>query len=132
MTRFEEALARRLPPVLRRMFVVPCACCGEPARWKLPRLPWPLRLFLLPVRLCLVPLRRLLRLDALAVLALVGAGVMYGTPHIAWDYACRHSRSYNPRCQSFEYCAYYGLHGRRVVFPAPGESCSLVRLMPVP
>lgn len=132
MRRWEEFIARRLPPFMRRLFVVPCRCCGEPANWKLPRLPWFLRLLALPLRVCLYPLRRLVRIDGLVLVALLAAGIAYGTPHVAWDYACRHSRFYNPRCQAFDYCAYYGLHGRRVVFPAPGESCPLVRLMPIP
>lgn len=139
MRRWEEALARRLPPFARRMFVAPCPCCGEPARWKRPHLPaslrllmLPLRLLTLPLRLFAFPLRVLFRIDTLAALALIGALSVYGTPHIAWDYRCHHSRAYNPRCQSFDYCAYYGLYGRRVVYPGRGESCWLVRLMPAP
>lgn len=124
MMRFGEFIARRLPPFIRRWIVVPCPCCGEPARWRMPRL--------LPLRLLFAPLRPLQRGPALALLALAGIVAMYGTPHVAWDYRCYHGKLYNPRCQAYDYCAYYGLYGRRVVFPEPGEACRLVRLMPAP
>lgn len=124
MTSLEEFIARRLPPFIRRQIVVPCPCCGEPARWRIPRL--------LPLRLLLTPLRLLRHGPALALLALAGIVAVYGTPHVAWDYRCYHGKLFSLRCQAFDYCAYYGLHGRRVVFPERGEACRLVRLMPAP
>lgn len=128
MRHWEEALAKTLPPFIRRMIVVPCPCCGEPARWQLPRLPWlPIRL-----RLLLSPLRLVLRREALLLLAVVGTIAAYGTPHVAWDYVCYYRTNYGSGCPAYEYCAYYGVHGRRLVFPERGEACWLIRLLPAP
>jgi hypothetical protein len=42
------------------------------------------------------------------------------------DYECRHPMS-GPR--SVEYCAYYGIQGRRVVYSENGESCSVITFL---
>lgn len=68
---------------------------------------------------------RLLVLSGLAVFVL-----FVGTPHVGWDYECRHPFSPTYPCRSVSYCAYYGIQGRRVEFPDYGETCKLVTLIP--
>lgn len=66
------------------------------------------------------------------VLALAGAAAFMmavGTPHVGWDYQCRHPMRSGQPCGSVDYCAYYGIQGRRVVFPEDGESCKLVTFL---
>lgn len=74
---------------------------------------------------------RMMRRRAVIFVVAIGASVAaFGTPHVAWDYVCRHAKMYNPRCQAYEYCAYYGVYGRRVVYPEPGERCLVVKFLP--
>jgi hypothetical protein len=66
------------------------------------------------------------------ILALTGAAsfvLAVGTPHVGWDYECRHPMRPGQACRSVDYCAYYGIQGRRVVFPGDGESCKLVTFL---
>jgi hypothetical protein len=66
------------------------------------------------------------------VLALTGAAafvMVVGTPHVGWDYECRYPMRPGEPCGSVDYCAYYGIQGRRVVFPENGESCKLVTFL---
>lgn len=66
------------------------------------------------------------------VVAAAGTGaflLIAGTPHVGWDYACRHATPMGAPCRSAVYCAYYGIQGRRVVFPEPGQRCHLVVLL---
>ncbi|MCB1813887.1 MAG: hypothetical protein KDK04_19545 [Candidatus Competibacteraceae bacterium] len=72
-------------------------------------------------------LRGLLLLCALVL----GTVVMFGTPHIGADYVCRHERRGGQPCQSYDYCAYYGFQGRRLVFPVWGERCLLIKWLRV-
>lgn len=44
---------------------------------------------------------------------------------------CRHPFRPGEPCRSVAYCAYYGIQGRRVVFPDYGESCKLVVFLPI-
>jgi hypothetical protein len=85
------------------------------------------------------PLHRLgQRLKALAMrptVVALGAAVLFvlliGTPHVGWDYQCRHRVTPGDGCQDDVYCAYYGIQGRREVFPKGRESCHLVTLLPI-
>lgn len=66
------------------------------------------------------------------ILALTGAAAFVmavGTPHVGWDYECRHPMRSGQPCKSVVYCAYYGIQGRRVVFPEYGENCQLVTFL---
>ena len=66
------------------------------------------------------------------ILVLTGAAVfvmVVGTPHVGWDYECRHPMRSGQPCRSVDYCAYYGIQGRRVVFPENGENCQLVTFL---
>lgn len=65
----------------------------------------------------------LMRPSAVVFAGLVGFVAFVGTPHAAWDYECRHHVSSQRPCLAYSYCAYYGIQGRRLVFPARGESC---------
>ena len=56
--------------------------------------------------------------------------LLVGTPHAGWDYECRHPMRSGQPCRSVSYCAYYGIQGRRIVFPQDGQSCKLVTLLP--
>jgi hypothetical protein len=67
-------------------------------------------------------------------LAFAGAAafvLFVGTPHVGWDYACTHRPRPGQPCRSVDYCAYYGIQGRRVVFPASGETCQLITVLPL-
>jgi hypothetical protein len=77
-----------------------------------------------PVRATLLRPRLMLYGAAAAFVALLG------TPHVGWDYECRHPFSASHPCRSVSYCAYYGVQGRRVEFPAYGDTCKLVTLLP--
>jgi hypothetical protein len=75
-------------------------------------------------------LRALLMRPRILVLTAVAAFVMaVGTPHVGWDYECRHPMRPGQPCKSVDYCAYYGIQGRRVVFPQSGESCKPVTFL---
>ena len=54
-----------------------------------------------------------------------------GTPHVGWDYECRHPIRAGQTCRSVSYCAYYGFQGRRVAFPEYGETCHIVNFLPI-
>ncbi|WP_306120921.1 MULTISPECIES: hypothetical protein [unclassified Roseitalea] len=62
-----------------------------------------------------------------------GASVAFfalvGTPHVGWDYECRHHKSHGQPCHSVSYCAYYGVQGRRVVFPEASDQCKVITLL---
>lgn len=67
-----------------------------------------------------------LRPRMLMLAGLAGFVLLIGTPHVGWDYECRHPFRPGQPCKSVSYCAYYGIQGRRVAFPPRGESCRLV------
>jgi hypothetical protein len=73
----------------------------------------------------------LMRPRALVLIALAGFVILIGTPHAGWDYECRHPMRSGQPCRSVSYCAYYGIQGRRVVFPEHGETCQLVTFLPI-
>lgn len=54
-----------------------------------------------------------------------------GTPHVGWDYRCRHGMDGPGSCRVVEWCAYYGIQGRRIDVPEPGESCKLMTVLPL-
>jgi len=72
-------------------------------------------------------------LRPLVILAVLfgGIAVLAGTPHIGWDYECRGRVKPGGGCESYRYCEYYGIQGRRVVFPETGETCGLVKFVGV-
>lgn len=67
---------------------------------------------------------RILVLSGLAAFVLVA-----GTPHVGWDYQCRHPMRPGQPCGSVDYCAYYGIQGRRIVFPDDRETCRIVTFL---
>lgn len=71
----------------------------------------------------------LLRPRIVVLLGLVLFLLVAGTPHAGWDYVCRHPMSGPGTCRSVEYCAYYGIQGRRVVYSENGEPCSVVTFL---
>ena len=84
------------------------------------------------LRLCGRIVRGVMMRPRLVVLAGVGGFVLLvGTPHVGWDYVCRHPKSLGQPCRAVEYCAYYGVQGRRVDFPEYGESCRLFAVLPL-
>ena len=79
-------------------------------------------------------LRRRLRESRPRLLILIGflGFIGYvGTPHIGWDYQCRHATPGGAPCHSASWCEYYGFQGRRVDYPPYGETCKLVKFLPV-
>lgn len=71
----------------------------------------------------------LLRPKRSIVAALIGFVLLVGTPHVGWDYQCRHAVYGYGGCESARWCAYYGVQGRRVIWPEYGEHCSLVKFL---
>jgi hypothetical protein len=66
------------------------------------------------------------------VLVLTGAAAFVlgvGTPHFGWDYQCRYPMRPGQPCRSVEYCAYYGIQGRRIEFPGDGETCRVITFL---
>lgn len=61
--------------------------------------------------------------------ALTGFILFVGTPHIGWDYECRHQMQGMGTCRAASWCAYYGIQGRRIDFPEWGETCDLVKFI---
>lgn len=53
-----------------------------------------------------------------------------GTPHIAWEYQCRHQTRGHAACQEAVWCAYYGIEGRRVEWMERGQPCKLITILP--
>lgn len=83
------------------------------------------------VALVLITRAILVRPRLMIVAALIGVVVFVGTPHIGWDYQCRHATPGGAPCTSASWCAYYGFQGRRVESPPLGEACALVKFLPV-
>lgn len=89
------------------------------------------------------PVRRLLRRTRAAIRAallrpgmIVLAGIaafvlLVGTPHVAWDYQCRHPMQGYGTCRAVSWCAYYGIQGRRVETPELATRCTAVTVLPV-
>lgn len=77
-------------------------------------------------------LKALLLRPALVTLAGASGFVVFiGTPHVGWEYQCRHAtHGYGP-CRSVAWCTYYGIQGRRVEIPEYGERCQLVTFLPI-
>ena len=73
----------------------------------------------------------LLRPRMILVSAIAGFVIFVGTPHAGWDYQCRHAMRGIGSCTSVSWCAYYGIHGRRIERPEYGERCKLVTFLPV-
>lgn len=64
---------------------------------------------------------------------LLGVGAflaVIGTPHLGWDYECRHPLRGGQPCESARWCAYYGVQGRRIVYPEGDQPCSVITLLP--
>lgn len=72
----------------------------------------------------------LLRPGIVILAGMSGFMVMVGTPHVGWDYQCRHAMRGFGTCESVSWCAYYGIQGRRVVRPEIGTRCQLVTFLP--
>lgn len=73
----------------------------------------------------------LMRPRATLLAGLVGFVAFAGTPHVPWEYACRHPMRGPGTCQVVSWCAYYGIQGRRVAVPSYGRQCSLVKVLPL-
>jgi hypothetical protein len=83
-------------------------------------------------------LRRALQSVALAAIQrpktvmltfIVGFPLLIGTPHVGGDYQCSHAVWGYGACQAPLWCEYYGVQGRRVIWPESGEHCHLFKLM---
>jgi len=83
-----------------------------------------------PQRPYLHAILRGLVLPLLAVVVVIGGvAAIAGTPHIGWDYECRGRADPGGGCESYRYCEYYGVQGRRVVFPERGEHCGFIKMI---
>jgi hypothetical protein len=61
----------------------------------------------------------------------VGFVLVIGTPHLGWDYQCRHAVWGSGSCQEAVWCEYFGVQGRRVIWPERGEHCHLIGFLPL-
>lgn len=73
----------------------------------------------------------MLRPRMIVVTGVAGFLVFVGTPHVGWDYQCRHATRGFGSCNAVAWCAYYGIQGRRVMHPEYGERCQLVTILPI-
>lgn len=73
----------------------------------------------------------LLRPGIIVLAGLSGFVVFVGTPHVGWEYQCRHATRGFGSCTSVAWCAYYGVQGRRVVRPEYAERCQIVTFLPL-
>jgi hypothetical protein len=85
-----------------------------------------------PLRPVRTALRAALLRPRFLRLCLVGGFLLLiGTPHVGWDYECRHGMRGPGTCRAVHWCAYYGIQGRRIEFPDDGQSCKLVTFIPL-
>lgn len=73
----------------------------------------------------------IMRPRLLIAAGLIGFVAFIGTPHVGWDYECAHQMQGIGTCRSASWCAYYGIQGRRIDWPASGETCDLVRFLTI-
>ncbi|MFW8634319.1 hypothetical protein [Cribrihabitans pelagius] len=73
----------------------------------------------------------LLRPRRLVLAGMAGFVLIAGTPHIGWDYQCRHPMRGPGSCSAVGWCAYYGIQGRRIAVPSHGSQCSPIKLLPL-
>lgn len=73
----------------------------------------------------------LMRPRLLTGAGLIGFTIFGGTPHLGWDYQCNHPMRTPGTCVSYDWCAYYGIQGRQIVFPDNGESCAVIKVLPI-
>ncbi|MCZ4269075.1 hypothetical protein O4H48_14355 [Rhodobacteraceae bacterium G21628-S1] len=73
----------------------------------------------------------LLRPGMIVLAGASGFVVLIGTPHVGWEYQCRHPMRGYGSCNSVAWCAYYGVQGRRVEIPEYGERCQVVTFLPL-
>lgn len=66
---------------------------------------------------------------AVAFMAITAGVVLIGTPHIGWEYQCRHAMSGPNTCRSYAWCGYYGIQGRRVIVPPHGYRCGAIKFL---
>lgn len=77
-------------------------------------------------------LRAVLLRPRLAIWSCITAFVLLlGTPHVGWDYQCRHDVWGLGTCREALWCEYYGVQGRRVEWPPRGERCELIKILPI-
>ena len=72
----------------------------------------------------------LMRPRLMVLVALAGAPLLFGTPHVAGDYRCAHPKRYGAPCRAMISCNYHGIQGRRVYFPESGKTCTPFKLLP--
>ena len=73
----------------------------------------------------------LLRPKTALLTGFVSFVLLVGTPHLGWDYQCRHAVYGYGSCQSALWCEYFGVQGRRVIWPEQGEHCHLIGFLPL-
>ncbi|WP_419907616.1 hypothetical protein [Hoeflea sp.] len=73
----------------------------------------------------------LMRPRLMVMAGLAGFVLLIGTPHAGWDYQCSHKMRGPGSCQAVSWCAYYGIQGRRIDVPPYGQSCSLIKVLPL-
>ncbi|MCC5987229.1 MAG: hypothetical protein JJT95_06055 [Pararhodobacter sp.] len=73
----------------------------------------------------------LLRPRMVVLAGAAGFILFIGTPHVGWDYQCRHPVRGFGTCNSVSWCAYYGIQGRRIERPDYATRCKLVTFLPV-
>jgi len=73
----------------------------------------------------------LMRPRRVMVAGLAGFVLIAGTPHVGWDYECRHPMHGPGSCRSVAWCAYYGIQGRQIAVPKDGRQCSLLKVLPI-
>jgi hypothetical protein len=73
----------------------------------------------------------LMRPRAVALASLTAFVLLFGTPHVGWDYRCAHPQRFGEPCRAAIYCAYYGVQGRRVVIPDYGKACRPFTFVPL-
>lgn len=75
--------------------------------------------------------RILMRPRRIILIGIAGYVLTVGTPHIGWDYQCLHPMNGPGSCRYIDWCAYYGIQGRRIETPPDGQQCSLVKALPI-
>ncbi len=74
--------------------------------------------------------KALMRPRRIMLAALAGFVLIAGTPHVGWDYECRHPMHGPGSCRSVAWCAYYGIQGRQIAVPRDGRQCGLFKVLP--
>lgn len=61
--------------------------------------------------------------------SVAAAVVLFGTPHIGWEYRCAHRMTGPNTCREYLSCSYLGIQGWREIIPREGQKCGVMMML---